>query len=105
MKFTDSQVIQRTFHVTTKEMLATYLDYIKDAVWDDANVTDKANMAKEVITALHSENQSEITTLFRDGATVLLISNFDDRGVDYVKIEITKRDGSILVINHENIAW
>lgn len=105
MKFTDSQVIQRTFHVTTKEMLATYLDYIKDAVWDDANVTDKANMAKEVITALHSENQSEITTLFRDGATVLLISNFDDRGVDYVKIEITKRDGTILVINHEDIEW
>lgn len=105
MKFTDSQVIQRTFHVTTKEMLATYLDYIKDAVWDDDNVTGKANMTKEVITALHSENQSEITTLFRDGSTVLLIPNFDDRECDYVSVEVTRTNGTTFKIDHEDITW
>lgn len=105
MKFTDSQVIQRTFHVTTKEMLATYLDYIKDAVWDEDDVTGKIEFTEDVMTSILSEKEEYITKLFRDGATVFLIPDFNDEGLDYITIEVTRVDGTTFKIKNEDINW
>ncbi len=47
MNFTDTQVTQRTFHVTTKEMLSTYLDFIKSNIWDEDDVTGKIEFTED----------------------------------------------------------
>lgn len=105
MKFTDSQVIQRTFHVTTKEMLTTYLDFIKSNIWDEDDVAGKIEFTKDVMASILSEKEEYITKLFRDGATVFLIPDFNDEGLDYISIEVTRSNGTTFKINHEDITW
>ena len=105
MNFTDTQVTQRTFHVTTKEMLSTYLDFIKSNIWDDDDVTGKIEFTEDVMTSILSEKEEYITKLFRDGATVFLIPDFNDEGLDYISIEVTRSNGTTFKINHEDITW
>lgn len=105
MKFTDTQVTQRTFNVTTKEMLSTYLDFIKSNIWDEDDVTGKIEFTEDVMTSILSEKEEYITKLFRDGATVFLIPDFNDEGFDYISIEVTRSNGTTFKINHEDITW
>lgn len=105
MNFTDTQVTQRTFHVTTKEMLSTYLDFIKSNIWDEDDVTGKIEFTEDVMTSILSEKEEYITKLFRDGATVFLIPDFNDEGLDYISIEVTRSNGTTFKINHEDITW
>ncbi len=105
MNFTDTQVTQRTFNVTTKEMLSTYLDFIKSNIWDEDDVTGKIEFTEDVMTSILSEKEEYITKLFRDGATVFLIPDFNDEGLDYISIEVTRSNGTTFKINHEDITW
>lgn len=105
MNFTDTQVTQRTFHVTTKEMLSTYLDFIKSNIWDEDDVTGKIEFTEDVMTSILSEKEEYITKLFRDGATAFLIPDFNDEGLDYISIEVTRSNGTTFKINHEDITW
>lgn len=105
MNFTDTQVTQRTFNVTTKEMLSCYLDFIKSNIWDDDDVTGKIEFTEDVMTSILSEKEEYITKLFRDGATVFLIPDFNDEGLDYISIEVTRSNGTTFKINHEDITW
>ena len=105
MNFTDTQVTQRTFHVTTKEMLSCYLDFIKSNIWDDDDVTGKIEFTEDVMTSILSEKEEYITKLFRDGATVFLIPDFNDEGLDYITIEVTRVDGTTFKIKNEDINW
>ena len=105
MNFTDTQVTQRTFNVTTKEMLSCYLDFIKSNIWDDDDVTGKIEFTEDVMTSILSEKEEYITKLFRDGATVFLIPDFNDEGLDYITIEVTRVDGTTFKIKNEDINW
>lgn len=105
MNFTDTQVTQRTFNVTTKEMLSCYLDFIKSNIWDDDDVTGKIEFTEDVMTSILSEKEEYITKLFRDGATIFLIPDFNDEGLDYISIEVTRSNGTTFKINHEDITW
>ena len=105
MNFTDTQVTQRTFNVTTKEMLSCYLDFIKSNIWDEDDVTGKIEFTEDVMTSILSEKEEYITKLFRDGATVFLIPDFNDEGLDYISIEVTRVDGTTFKIKNEDINW
>ena len=107
----DSPAIQRTFRTSIPEMVSACINSMTDMLWEEdyvAPVEDYSAPVEymmEMILTIRSQNDEKITKLFRGGATAMLIPHFDDKGCDYVKIEITKRDGSVLIINHEDIAW
>ena len=100
----DSPVIQRTFRTSIPEMVSACINSIEGLIWED-DCAGPVEYVMEMILTIRSQNDEKITKLFRDGATTMLIPHFDDKGCDYVKIEITKRDGSVLIINHEDIEW
>ena len=100
----DSPAIQRTFRTSIPEMVSACINSIEGLLWEDDYVAP-VEYVMEMILTIRSQDDEKITNLFRGGATATLIPHFDDKGCDYVKIEIAKRDGSILVINHEDIEW
>lgn len=100
----DSPAIQRTFRTSILEMVSACINSMTDMLWEE-DYSAPVEYVMEMILTIRSQDDEKITDLFRGGATTMLIPHFDDKGCDYVKIEITKRDGSILVINHEDIEW
>ena len=58
-----------------------------------------------LVDIVFSEKEEYITKLFRDGATAFLIPDFNDEGLDYISIEVTRSNGTTFKINHEDITW
>jgi len=68
--------------ITLKEMYDNYMDWLKDAVWNDAvtapAISLRAKGFQDIIKALAPENgsyKSMVVDLFRDGYTAILMGD------------------------------
>lgn len=106
MTIINCTVIKSVISITTEELYRNYIRSVTDVVWSQKVINARHILADPVNNIL-IENEDDITNMFRNGNTELLLGGIDKdfENADYREIVITRRDGSIFCVHDADIEW